>query len=271
MSLPKFLRTTAVVKPTVTPRPKPAPKAKTPRATEKLPAKAEQKRKQRELNKDLPKPPAPVGQPPAVALAKMRDAWATAQIAHLAGGPPPESPTSALILAHLERTNDKALSPAARVDEILDAEEGQSDPNSQDALVARHRVDIAETRRIVMGLIDELDFATEHEDLFDLIAMACAPEPAEDGKKVPDKLREAYQRLISLPGRVEMALKLGNTLRVLVPLERQAAGLADGYVDAATERAKKESAQTATVVETSFDAVRGKIHQIMLQVSQKAS
>lgn len=202
----------------------------------------------------------PVDLTPVERLAPLADAWTQAQISHLAGTPPPDSPTAGLILAHLSRDLDLLEAPPP--DPPADPTQAESE---QDALVRRHRVDIAATRAIVMGLIGELDCATRNQPLLDVIAEVCA-EPTIAGV---DRLREQYARLISLPGRVEMALKLGNTLRALVPLERQAAGLADGYVDAATERARKaERAAPVTVIATSFDAIRGKFDAIMMKASR---
>ena len=43
--------------------------------------------------------------------------------------------------------------------------------------------------------------------------------------KGQDKLNDLYQKIISLPGRAKTMKDLGETLRVLIALERQAFGL----------------------------------------------
>lgn len=234
MTEPKFLRT------------KTSPKAKRVSANKKV-LKAAIKQV------ETPQPT----QTPLDALGRLQDEWTQAEASYLTGLPA-SSKTSALILRHME-------APAP-----VDAPEYETSPYAddaphsanQDAVIGRHRVDIANTRAIVMRLVRELDFATDNQPLFDTLAEVFA-NPNDKGV---DKMREAYAALISLPGRVDMAKKLADTLKSLVPLERQAAGLADGYVDAATERAKREEAAVPTVVMTSFDAISKKFSQVMLKV-----
>lgn len=187
------------------------------------------------------------------ALADLGEQWQEAEASVLAGTAPPTSTLGALVVRHLEAP------PAPAPVEMPDV----FDDGSQDALVAKHRKDIADTRAIVMHLIEELDDATENKPVWDAVAAILA-----DPVKGVDVLRERYMGLMSLPARIDMAKKLGDTLKALVPMERQAAGLSDGYVDAATERAKKETAATATVVATSFDAITGKFQQIMAQMKR---
>jgi hypothetical protein len=260
VSEPKFLSTKAVAAQV------PA-KKRIGRPPSGLPKKsaAAVKREQRAAQKMTPqarKPP----QAPAGALADLREAWSSAQASHLAGTPV-DSPVGQLILDQLERTEARAA-PARAAIVVLDAD---GDRNPQDELVQRHRTDIAETRRLVMSLITELDQMIRMEDLFVLIADLC--EPVNDKGQIYEKskrLRSVYFEMISMPSRTDLALKLANALRALVPLERQAAGIPDDYVDAETERKRKEQTTTSTVVATSYDAIMGRFQQIMLKVQQGA-
>lgn len=91
-----------------------------------------------------------------------------------------------------------------------------------------HRRDIARSRSLVMSLIGELE-------------AVCGPESAAlleqlgDLMRKPDannqdRLNDLYRKLMSLPGRAKTMKDLGDSLRVLIGLEREAFGL-----DAATD------------------------------------
>lgn len=85
-----------------------------------------------------------------------------------------------------------------------------------------HRRDIQRSRSIVMRLLDELEQQTGPEtvvlleDLGDLLR--------REDDKGQDKLNDLYHKIISLPGRAKTMKDLGESLRVLVTLERQAFG-----------------------------------------------
>lgn len=250
MTEPKFLRTRAV-------QPKKNKGGRSPISVTGKKSKAQVYRDARPQTKLIPRAVKPV-EAPTAALATLSDAWRSAQAAQLAGTPV-DSPIGQLILEQIERAEE----PQGR--DVV-----EFTGNLQDDLVGQHRVDIAETRRLVMGLIAELDAAITMHELFEVIADVCNPVD-EDGEMTHkiNKLRQAFHDLISLPSRTDLALKLSNSLRALIPLERQAAGLPDGYVDAATERAKKEAAATVTMVQaTSFDAIKGRFEQILMAVKK---
>lgn len=88
-----------------------------------------------------------------------------------------------------------------------------------------HRKDIHRSRRIVMSLLDELEYQTGAENVF-LLEQLGELLRSED-KSGQDKLNDLYHKLISLPGRAKTMKDLGESLRVLVALERQAFGLDD--------------------------------------------
>ena len=86
-----------------------------------------------------------------------------------------------------------------------------------------HRKDIARARGVATNLLAELelqtgpDAATLLADLGDLMR-----SPDDKGQ---DKLAEIYQKVISLPGRVKTMKDLGDSMRVLIGLEREAYGI----------------------------------------------
>ena len=97
------------------------------------------------------------------------------------------------------------------------------------------RKDIQRTRGITMRLLEELEYQTGAENVFLLEQLGDLLRSEDD--KGQDKLNDLYQKVISLPGRAKTMKDLGESLRVLVALERQAFGLDDkdnAQVDALT-------------------------------------
>lgn len=97
------------------------------------------------------------------------------------------------------------------------------------------RKDIQRTRGITMRLLEELEYQTGADNVFLLEQLGDLLRSEDD--KGQDKLNDLYQKIISLPGRAKTMKDLGESLRVLVALERQAFGLDDkdnATVDALT-------------------------------------
>lgn len=86
-----------------------------------------------------------------------------------------------------------------------------------------HRKDIAKARTLTMTLFDELehiigiDKAQLLEQLGDLLY-----KPDEKGM---DKLNDLYMKIIQLPNRVKVIKELGDALKTVIGLEREAFGL----------------------------------------------
>ena len=76
-----------------------------------------------------------------------------------------------------------------------------------------------------MRLLDELELQTGPDNAA-LLGELGELLRKEDDKGV-DKLNDLYQKIISLPGRAKTMKDLGETVRVLIGLERQAFGLDD--------------------------------------------
>ena len=119
-----------------------------------------------------------------------------------------------------ERTVTADVTAERRVSErdIIDA-------NAQAIVSVRlaHRKDIQRSRSITMRLLEELELQSGRENA-ELLEQLGELMRREDGRG-QDKLNDLYQKIISLPGRAKTMKDLGESLRVLVTLERQAFGL----------------------------------------------
>lgn len=101
------------------------------------------------------------------------------------------------------------------------------DANAQAIVSVRlsHRKDIQRSRRIAMALLEELEQQAGGEQVAMLEQLGELLRSEDD--KGQDKLNDLYHKVISLPGRAKTMKDLGESLRVLVTLERQAFGLDD--------------------------------------------
>ena len=121
-----------------------------------------------------------------------------------------------------ERTVTADVTAERRVSErdIIDA-------NAQAIVSVRlaHRTDIQRSRSITMRLLEELELQSGRENA-ELLEQLGELMRREDDRG-QDKLNDLYQKIISLPGRAKTMKDLGESLRVLVTLERQAFGLDD--------------------------------------------
>ena len=119
-----------------------------------------------------------------------------------------------------ERTVTADVTAERRVSErdIIDA-------NAQAIVSVRlsHRRDIQRSRSITMRLLEELELQSgrENAELLDQLGELMRRED----DRGQDRLNDLYQKIISLPGRAKTMKDLGESLRVLVTLERQAFGL----------------------------------------------
>lgn len=101
--------------------------------------------------------------------------------------------------------------------ESLATERGIVDSNAQVIASIRigHRTDIGRYRRLANKLLDELEDVTDNRQLFeDLGEILHNPEDT--------RLSEAYHKVIALPSRTKTLKELGETLKNLITLERQA-------------------------------------------------
>jgi len=85
-----------------------------------------------------------------------------------------------------------------------------------------HRVEIQRCRALVSRLVDELAAQTDDQGEFQRLGEIIASEADRGGAK----LAELYERVISLPQRIKGMKELGDTLKTMISLEREAWGLA---------------------------------------------
>ncbi|WP_176317342.1 hypothetical protein [Burkholderia vietnamiensis] len=86
-----------------------------------------------------------------------------------------------------------------------------------------HRSDIARARGLTIRLLAELEGQTDNFELFEQLGELLR-DPDDKGL---DKLNDLYQKVISLPGRVDGMKKLSETLKNLIGLERDAYGIGE--------------------------------------------
>lgn len=83
-----------------------------------------------------------------------------------------------------------------------------------------HRTDIARARNITMNLFAELEAICGVENAQLLAQLGeLMRNPDENGQ---DKLNDLYQKLVSLPGRAKTMKDLGDSLKSMIALEREA-------------------------------------------------
>ncbi|WJR24948.1 hypothetical protein LU687_011375 [Pseudomonas asiatica] len=109
--------------------------------------------------------------------------------------------------------------------ETLATERGIVEANAQVIASVRisHRTDIGRYRKLANSLLEELEGMTDNRDLFDQVGELLRSED-DNGQ---DKLNDLYQKVISLPSRTKTLKDLGDTLKVLIGLERQAYSIDD--------------------------------------------
>lgn len=84
-----------------------------------------------------------------------------------------------------------------------------------------HRKDISRSRRLANKLLDELEGLTDNRDLFEQLGELLRSED-DNGQ---DKRNDLYMKVIDLPARTKTMKELGETLKNLILLERQAYGI----------------------------------------------
>lgn len=109
--------------------------------------------------------------------------------------------------------------------ETLATERGIVEANAQVIASVRisHRTDIGRYRKLANSLLEELEGMTDNRDLFDQVGELLRSED-DNGQ---DNLNDLYQKVISLPSRTKTLKDLGDTLKVLIGLERQAYSIDD--------------------------------------------
>ena len=84
-------------------------------------------------------------------------------------------------------------------------------------IILHERKDVSKSRNIVMKLLDELDSQIDGKEDYEKLGEILRSQDQNGA----DKLNDIYKRVISLPGRVDSAKKLSDSLKVLIDLERR--------------------------------------------------
>ena len=122
----------------------------------------------------------------------------------------------ALVRKESVRTEVRTANPTER--EVIEIE-----AEVQSRIQIAHRRDIGRGRNLVMTLLDELEAVCGVENAALLAELGeMMRKPDQHGQ---DKFNDLYQKLVSLPGRAKTMKDLGESLRVLVTMEREAFGL----------------------------------------------
>jgi len=134
-------------------------------------------------------------------------------------------------------TRDAVTVPVTRITPVTEKELVEANAEIQANVIRGQRKDITKHRTLLTKLFAELEASTDNVEMMEQIGeLLAAPNDAGI-----DKLNEVYRRAIALPGRVDMAKKLVETLEKLVNVERRAFNIQDG-------EAPDDGAQSITVV-----------------------
>ncbi|MCE1084719.1 hypothetical protein LU642_29500 [Pseudomonas asiatica] len=131
----------------------------------------------------------------------------------------------AKIKAKADALVSKSLVSTEVSKEQLATDRGTVEANAQVIANIRiaHRTDIGRYRKLANKMLEELEGLTDNRELFDQLGDLLRSED-DNGQ---DKLNDLYQKVISLPSRTKTLKDLGDTLKVLIGLERQAYSIDD--------------------------------------------
>jgi hypothetical protein len=115
----------------------------------------------------------------------------------------------------------------------------------QSDIILAHRNVIQRTRRLAMTMMAELEIATNDNNLLHELGTLLS-SPDQNGV---DRLNDLYNKVIAMPGRVDVMKKLAETLKVLIAMEREAFSIDnknakdDGGIEAVIRRVSEKSGQ----------------------------
>lgn len=129
------------------------------------------------------------------------------------------------LAGEIQKKADKLVFAQSVRGKVAENEEEIVEANAQVVANVRiaHRRDISRSRLIAMSLLEELEQQTGAENVALLTELGDLMRSEDD--KGQDKLNDLYHKIISLPGRAKTMKDLGESLRVLIAMERQAYGM----------------------------------------------
>lgn len=114
-------------------------------------------------------------------------------------------------------TRDAVTTPVTRIGPVTEKQVIDANAEMQASIIRSERKDVKRARDLVSKLFSELEQVTDNYDLMEQLGeLLVSPDDANI-----DKLNDAYRRCISLPGRVDMAKKLSETLEKVINTERR--------------------------------------------------
>lgn len=134
---------------------------------------------------------------------------------------------SAKIQQKADELVNKSLvnSPVNTANAVSERETIDANAQAIAAVKLTQRRDISRTRSITMALLKELELQTGQENVE--LLRSLGEVMRSENEQGQDRMNDLYQKVISLPGRAKTMKDLGESLRVLIALERQAFGLDD--------------------------------------------
>lgn len=121
-----------------------------------------------------------------------------------------------------QKVNDAAVNAELNTQrKISDAEKVEVGATVMARVLIEHKSSIGRSRNLTIKLLDELEHQTDNMDLLRQLGEIMF-SPDDKGK---DRLNEVYHTIISLPERTKTMKALGETLKVLIGLEREAFGI----------------------------------------------
>jgi len=109
---------------------------------------------------------------------------------------------------------------------LAETEIVEANATLQATIRREQRRDITRSRALVMSLLAELEHQTENAGLYERLAELLYDKDADgDSAKDQAKRIEAFQKALSLGGRVGTMKQLADALKVMVALEREAFGI----------------------------------------------
>jgi hypothetical protein len=128
--------------------------------------------------------------------------------------------------------------PSTSLTPITEKQTVEANAEAAAIVLIAQKGSISRSHNLFRALMDELEETTNNKELFaQLGELMDTSSEDDDGRVRQDKLAQIYQKVLSLPGRVDSAKKVVEILEKLVKMEREAFGIdaekQDNPVDAA--------------------------------------
>jgi len=130
----------------------------------------------------------------------------------------------------------------------------------QARILVEHRRDVRRARTLTQRLFDELEALMDQEENLDDLGFLLRNEN-EQGK---DRLNDMYRKIIDLPSRADINLKLSSALKNQILLERQAFGIVGALED-------PERPVDTAPGQSDIDKILGKFDLVMKRKSDSTS